>query len=66
MEFAKGYMKKDGTTFIEEGSDVNIILLTGEVVSGSLIKVAKKELRILTDGIKRVELVDDVQDINIA
>lgn len=64
LEFVKGYQKEDGT-FVPEGKEVEIKLEeTGEVLTGRLIKVAKKEFRLLTNGVTRVERVENIKDIN--
>lgn len=63
VEFVKGLYKEDGT-FIPEGSDVEVKLEeTGEIIKARLTKVAKKEVRLLTNGVTRVERVDNIKEI---
>lgn len=63
-EFVKGFQKEDGT-FIPEGADVMVKLEeTGEIIEAKLTKVAKKEFRLLTNGVTRVERVENIKDIN--
>lgn len=69
INFTKGYtiFSEQGVQlgFIPEGSEVEVMLITGEVKTGELEKPAKKEFRLSHDGLTEVIEVAMLSDMKV-